>query len=399
MRIAFYTDIMSPHQLPLAKAIVSIVGEASYRYIHTQEMSHGRMKLGWHGYDARAWTILKSSSPIIANEWLENSDVLISEIRDIELFKRRMASCKKTIYVSERWLKPFHGLPGIIKLCSPNHFWYMMSITNLLKSERFCYFPQGIHAAQDMARLCGLFAGDLRCLFRTPKLKFESAPGSRIRLKGGVDDKKYGLDKMRMWGYFVEPSKFTGESSQAEVENNNSKPQPQTSNLKTLRVLWVGRLLKWKCVDTIIRAAGELSNSNFNLQISLDIYGTGPEENRLKNLAAKYGDVVNLHPPVPIAEVRKLMREHDVYVMASNAYEGWGAVVSEALEEGMKVIGTYEAGASGTILPNQYLFHSNDVKALTQLLHKFARNELNGVCIGRWTAACAASMVKKICEE
>ena len=62
-------------------------------------------------------------------------------------------------------------------------------------------------------------------------------------------------------------------------------------------------------------------------------------------------DMVMFMPAQPMEKVRELMREHDLFVLASNAYEGWGAVVSEALEEGMRVLGTFEAGASAAILP------------------------------------------------
>ena len=64
------------------------------------------------------------------------------------------------------------------------------------------------------------------------------------------------------------------------------------------------------------------------------------------------------------------MHEHDIYVLASDAHEGWGAVVSEALEEGMKVLGTYEAGASATILPITNLFHAGDWRSLMTMLCK-----------------------------
>jgi glycosyltransferase involved in cell wall biosynthesis len=107
-------------------------------------------------------------------------------------------------------------------------------------------------------------------------------------------------------------------------------------------------------------------------------------------LAAKYDDVIQFHPPVPIDEVRKLMREHDVYVLASDAYEGWGAVVNEALEEGMRVIGTFEAGASAAMLPKERLFHCGDYKALATLLEKECKGELPPCSIGDWTAEKAA---------
>jgi glycosyltransferase involved in cell wall biosynthesis len=106
-------------------------------------------------------------------------------------------------------------------------------------------------------------------------------------------------------------------------------------------------------------------------------------------LAAKYGDVIKFHSPVPINEVRKLMREHDVYVLSSNGYEGWGAVVSEALEEGMSVIGTYEAGSSATILPESNLFHAGDWRRLKELLE----GDVERVRIGPWTAKSAAEFL------
>ena len=90
------------------------------------------------------------------------------------------------------------------------------------------------------------------------------------------------------------------------------------------------------------------------------------------------------------------MREHDIYVLASNAYEGWGAVVSEALEEGMNVIGTYEAGASATILPNERLFHSGDCKALVAIIENERKGTLPSCTIGNWTAEKAADMLCRI---
>jgi glycosyltransferase involved in cell wall biosynthesis len=83
------------------------------------------------------------------------------------------------------------------------------------------------------------------------------------------------------------------------------------------------------------------------------------------------------------------MRAHDVYVLSSNAYEGWGAVVSEALEEGMKVVGTYEAGASATILPESNLFHAGDWSWLKDLLQK----DILKADIGLWSAKNAAKVL------
>lgn len=94
--------------------------------------------------------------------------------------------------------------------------------------------------------------------------------------------------------------------------------------------------------------------------------------------------------------VRQAMREHDVFVLASDANEGWGAVVNEALEEGMRVIGTYEAGASAALLPKERLYHAGDVKALAQLLEKEFRGELPPCSIGEWSAERAAERLMEV---
>ena len=226
-----------------------------------------------------------------------------------------------------------------------------------------------------------LMHGDLRCLFRAPKLDFVKRPGGEIWLAGNVatDSKRYCLDKMRMWGYFVEPSKFEVPNGKAIDKINN-----------TVRVLWAGRLLGLKHVDTVIQAIGECANTkrldDSLPTIALDVYGIGPEESRLKKMALKLGDVVRFYPPVSIDTVRKLMREHDIYVLASDAHEGWGAVVSEALVEGLRVFATYESGSGATMLSDEYLFHAGDWRRLACLLRGAAREFAHGQGIGLWSA-------------
>ena len=364
-RFVLYTNTISPHQLPLAKELAARVGDDNFRYIYTEVADKDHGELGW-ALDVPDWCIHASDAE--ADNWLESADTLLSGLRCFDLFERRAKKGLKNYYMTERWFKPPIGM---LRLLHPRYFGYARRLCRLLTNGALIGLPIGIHAACDIARLCGLMHGDLRCLFRAPELDFERKPGGKIWLKNGGDDRKYCLDKMRMWGYFVEPSQLT------------HSPTPNSS---TLKVLWVGRLLNWKRVDTIIKAVGELSRQR---SISLDIYGIGPEEKRLKMLAAKYGETIKFHPPVPIDEIRCLMRNHDVYVLASNAYEGWGAVVSEALEEGMMAIGAYEAGSTATLLPNSNLFHSGDWKGLLKLLQK----DIPSVDIGDWSARKSAEVI------
>ena len=377
MKFVFYTNSISPHQLPLAQELVAKFGVDEYCYVYTTPQTEERKKMGWDE-KREPWILSDFEDRKKARQLLMTAKVVMSGIRDIDLFKSRTRLGLKTIYCSERWFKPSIG---ILRLLSPSYFKMAVRFVRFLRnSQNLCYYPIGIHAARDMARLCGLINGDWRCLFRAPKLDFERNPGGRIWVsdepQNAQNTRKYCLDKMKMWGYFVEEG-LGDRSLELEVKECGNEG---------LKVLWVGRLLKLKRVDTIIKTVGECAKSR---KMTLDIYGIGPEARRLKKLAAKYGDIIKFHPPVPIGEVRRLMRAHDVYVLSSNAYEGWGAVLSEALEEGMKVIGTFEAGASGTILPISNLFHAGDWRKMVELLEE----KVEKMMIGSWAAKEAAQVL------
>ena len=387
LKIVLYTNTVSPHQLPIARELAAMAGAENFKYVYVDAVDKDHGPLGWK-IDMPVWCIHAECG--CAGEWLENADLLLSGLRCFDLFERRGKKGLRSFYMTERWLKP---PVGIARLLHPRYFGYARRFCELMSSGAVMGLPIGIHAARDMARLCGLMHGNLRCLFSAPDVDFERKACGRIFSRAereGHIEKIYSFDKMRMWGYFVEKGRGTRNDGEKETQ---------------ISVLWVGRLLKLKRVDTIIHAVGELytgSMCSTQPEISLDIYGTGPEENRLKRIAAKYGEAVKFHSAVSIGEVRQLMQEHDVYVLSSNGYEGWGAVVNEALEEGMRVIGTYEAGASSTMLPDDCLFHSGDWKRLQNLLQGCAAMKRCGVLAGQsideWRAGMGTKRLLSLAE-
>lgn len=369
MKFVLYTVAPSPHQFPLAREIVSKIGIDHFRYIYQEPLSVERKRQGW-GMGLDSWCIPVQHPKAL--DWLVNADFLLCGERDIALFKKRYFAGRLTYYASERWFKPW---TGILRLLHPRYFRMAWFFVRLIKAKGVVYLPMGVWAARDMARLVNLFSGDLRCLFRSPRLKYEAEPGGRID----------GYPWMRMWGYFVAPA---SEFPAQEVDEPTGR---------ALRVLWVGRLLCWKSVDTLFKA---VYAANKVMPMALTIVGEGPERERLNQLDAKlarwYGieSRVTFHPSVPINDIRSFMHTHEVYVLPSNAYEGWGAVVSEALEECMEVFGTYEAGASATMLPKENLFHSGDWRMLRDELVRYAttrRRYCTG--IGAWSSDNAAKML------
>ncbi len=368
MKFVLHTISPSPHQLPLAKELVQILGEENFRYIYEQPLTEERRHLGWGDkFDNEKWVMNERRDIDSARFWMNQAEVVLTGIRRFDLIRDRVLRGYKTWYMSERWFKPISisrllngfgrnlnhvKLPGWIRLMHPKYFNMLRALRELTHDRGtsvFRVFPIGVHARRDM-RLIGV-----------PE------------------------DRMTTWGYFVESSRY-------KVEREDVRDE--------LRVLWVGRLLNWKHVDTIVQAVKvyiKMRDRDGSLpRISLDIYGRGPEETCLRKLAERYEEVIKFYPPVPIVDVRKLMRQHDVYILASDGMEGWGATLNEALEEGMVVLGTHEAGSSGTILSADRQFKTGDVLELARLLGKVARGCFKPTGIGDWGVSTAARKLMEL---
>ena len=406
MTIVYWTNSLSPHQLPLAREIAKRIGEGNYRYLYRDEPTTERKALGWN-FDAKPEWCRRGTQDDPA---LMDADLVYTGgLRPLNLVARRIAAGKKTYYVTERWFKPLRilglNMPGRWRMLSPGYSRMARRMVAMLNNPLCKVLAIGPWAKKDMVELgvreeqiwdWGYFVDSGVCSC----LESRSLTG-----RSGVSPLQDGgsLDFVVKRRDAASPSQIgTLTTTHSPNPPLPHSPTPSLPHSPTLKLLWVGRLLKLKHVDTIIRAVSSLpppitpslpQSSTPSLphpQLSLDIYGTGPEESSLRKLAAKSGDVIKFHPPVPIDEVRKLMREHDVYVMASDENEGWGAVVSEALQEGMRVLGTFESGASAAMLPKERLFHSGDWRGLVDLLVKESRGALPACSIGEWTAAKAA---------
>lgn len=331
MTVGLYTIIVSPHQLPLARELAARVGAANFRYVIVKSHDSEREGMGWgHGESKECFRIEGENAESLA--FLETCEVLlVGGIRPIELLERRVAHGRTTLYMSERWFKPIPvcggrlRLPGWLRMLVPGYRRMARRFAALFASPHYRYLPIGPWAAYDMVKMCRMAGASCR--------ESEFIP----------------------WGYFVAPSTLP--------PRVRGKVEPES----VLRILWVGRMLDWKRVDTLVLAVGKLCEEE-PVRVSLTLVGQGPERNRLERLAQ--GLPVFFLPSQPIAHIREIMREHDVYVLASNSEEGWGAALNEALAEGMLVLGTHEAGASAALLPASQRFHAGNWQELANLLRQ-----------------------------
>lgn len=344
---AILTNVVSPHMVPLGGLIANQAECASFGYFAVGHITAIRQKIGWRDKNCPVWVKIKSDGmsyqEFVRENGLLDVDVLLLTLRDYELVKMRAARGLRTWFIFERWFKPPLGM---WRLLSPRFLLMAIRMVRLILSGRLMGLPIGIYAAQDMARLCGLLTGDLRCLLRAPKIAFERTTGGAMMLRDGRTGTRYGLPNMRMWAYYVEGAELT--HHRAEV-----------------RAMWVGRFLAWKHVEDVIQAC-------IMAGISLDLYGVGPEKERIEKMFSRE-PLIAFHGPLNAVEVREQMQQHAIYVLASDAYEGWGVVVNEAMLEGMAVVGSIAAGSPATLIDdgvNGLLFKARDVKGLAACLEK-----------------------------
>ena len=309
MTLVFYSVNVSPHLIPFVEEVRRQRPDIVVKYVTRgfdglRPVEKNSPKKGWKDF-CKADYVMRAGDDLEATRrLLRECDVLFCGLRETEIFEERAKAGRLTYYDGERWLKPyavfsrdkyvgpFHlapCLPGMLRWGSPSFRKMVRRFANLTECENFVFFGIGIHAVRDFARLRRIVKGE-RGFF----LKVAGFPVNRD-LMAEVD----GCPQIRLWGYFVSPS-----------ENGYTKCEQGVtagSQSRAMKLLWVGRMLQWKRVDTIIQAV------KGDDRFCLTILGSGDDEGRLRSLAHGFDNIV-FHEPEDLPGVRRVMREHDVLV-------------------------------------------------------------------------------------
>lgn len=166
-----------------------------------------------------------------------------------------------------------------------------------------------------------------------------------------------------------------------------------TSDFKDLGkeyVLAVGRLVKLKNFDALVRAASDprLKTTNFKL------VGSGPEEENLRNLIEKLGlSNFELLGSLPHKEAVKVFSKCSIFCLSSKS-EGLPLVVLEAMACEKPIIGTFVGGIPELVEngKNGFLFDVDDEKKLADLIYQLETHEKLRISFGK-------NSKKKILED
>lgn len=145
----------------------------------------------------------------------------------------------------------------------------------------------------------------------------------------------------------------------------------------TLNLVYVGGLSWWKSVDSLLYSINKLNKSKAtDCKIQLTIIGDGPERNKLEK-------IVNINNIKEVkflgsqkqSNIQNLISDKDILILPS-VYDGWGAVVNEALQVGLYIICSDKCGSKDLLKDKRCgtIFQAGNVNQLSVTLQNCINN-------------------------
>jgi glycosyltransferase involved in cell wall biosynthesis len=323
MELTLFTNIPSPYNISLCNALAKKL-PGNFSLVCWEPIDDERIKLGWTDDSNQEWLVkawTSKSAYTKAIDLILSADVVVWGFAPVSMINRRVEAGKLTFRYTEREFKR-----GRWRILDPRVFKWIFNIIKFSNKKNYHLLSVGPYCAEDFRFLRAF------------------------------------KNKMWRWGYFPEMP-----------ENQVHK---KTKDIAT--ILWAGRMIHWKRVDLLLRAAA-WARANGCKPFFLRIIGYGPEEGRLKALAAHLGllYVCKFDGPMSPAEIGLAMNEADIYVLPSDQNEGWGVVVNEAMSHGCCVVGAKQVGAVPWLIQdgeNGFVFEDDSPEKLGQLLQTILNN-------------------------
>ena len=320
MRIVFWQNCLSPHQLPYITCLVNNKGISEVVIAVGESISKERKEMGWDisnypnldKIDIYINPNIETTTKILEKE-PQNSYHLFSGIRGFvfvyQVFRHSLSYPIKRGIITERPNTFAFGLPNGKPI-------WLHKLRFFIQDRKYIPYIDSIFAIGEEAVT----------YYQSISKKWRIIP----------------------FAYCTKDNQFT---------------TTRRHNEQKVKFIFIGGLSWWKAVDSILYATKHLKNNN---TFSITIIGKGKEKNKLQQYCNKY-HLNNVHfiGTKPNIEIPSILQEHDILILPS-IYDGWGAVINEALMQGKYVICSDKCGAKALLNNpmNGSVFESGNNKEL-----------------------------------
>lgn len=314
MKVVFLSNYLNHHQKPLSDELYRLTG-GQYHFVATMPMSEARRKLGYKELEATYLVICYGEERPREEvaRIIDEADLVIMGSAPYSYIANRCKAGKLVFKYTERL---YRQEPGLLRLLV-HHFRFRRQYDRYANCHLLC---ASAFTAPDFRRI------------------------------GCFKERAY------RWGYFPAVAKLDIDGLMAR-----HREEPRC------KILWVARFLDWKHPELPVLLAERLQESGIDFQI--DMYGIGPEYERIEQLVAAKGLAGNvvLRGAVPNDEIITQMRSHSIFLFTSDRNEGWGAVANEAMGSGCAIVASDAIGSTPFLIDdnrNGLLFKDQDVQDL-----------------------------------
>lgn len=362
MKIAFFSNFLNHHQLPLCQEFLAY-NDVEFVFVATDPIDQERLNMGYEDMNAYPFVVRayeNSEQEDLANTIAETYDVVIFGDVPERFIEKRMTKNLLSFRFCERSLKK-----GLWRRFIPHTRAQINKGYIQYKNKNLYILGASAYTAHDLV-LCG-----------------------------------FNKDKCFKWGYFPK----------VETKNVDDLIKEKSKNSK-VEMLYAGRLLKWKRVIDTVKAVKILVDQGVK-NIHFTIIGDGDQKQNLQKYVTKNAltDYVSFLPFMPFNEVREYMDKADIYVFGSDFYEGWGAVVNEAMNSACSLLVSHAVGSSAHLIEygkNGFIYEYGNIKDLTEKLKTLVNDADLRHKVGvsayqtlqeQWNAKTAVSRFLELCKD
>ena len=292
MKIVFLSNFFNHHQKPLSDQFYEKT-DHQYYFVETLKMDEERIKLGWGGISKPDYVLYyyqDEETKQKCEKVIDEADAVIIGSAPEFLVTKRLENGKLVFRYSERPLKK-----GLELAKYPIRFirWHRKN----KKKYNVYMLCASAYTASDYSKF-GLFK-----------------------------------NKCFKWGYFPEVKHYDDVERLIDSKKDNS-------------ILWCARFLDWKHPEMPVMLAKRLKEEGYDF--TLKMIGVGEEKEKTEQLVKGLNltDKIEFLGSMSPEEVRRHMEESKVFVFTSDRYEGWGAVLNEAMNSGCAVVANKAIGSA-----------------------------------------------------